>query len=441
MKQEAHIKESSLRTEDVDIFFVQSLLETVSDPLVTLDLNGKITHINDATVRLTGVHRKKIIGADFATYFTNQKKAREGYEKAIENNILNDFPLTLLHVSGKTYDVLYNARTFKDDKGNVKGIIATARDISELEGMKKKAMVLEGAEELLVEWAFSLSDFAFASNNKYQFFREIERNAALHWFKRIFGTLPKANTPYEAAITFRDLADERNVILKENFELEEDGNGVIGTFKSHDCPYRECSALRLKENAPFVCFRATPFITAMQLMINQQFKSEVIIEKTIPGEVCNVRAMPVLTQLRVALSLRQGKGTVKINEIDRQTIGIDFVDNVVIKSIDGSNEEIALMSFVQSRTPSGHIFMNPIDAKSAGIKEDDLVYIITETEGKDVDLVGNLPDLNPWDLFEDETDYENVSKTSTKKIQKNVINSTPQERDELEKKIASLRKK
>jgi len=65
------------------------------------------------------------------------------------------------------------------------------------------------------------------------------------WFQR--DELQKVKTGYEAAVKYRDIADERNVIKKENFNLKEDKEGnVLGTFLSEDCPYRDCCIERKK---------------------------------------------------------------------------------------------------------------------------------------------------------------------------------------------------
>ena len=37
--------------------------------------------MNEATVKITGVSREKLIGTDFFNYFTEPEKAREGYQE------------------------------------------------------------------------------------------------------------------------------------------------------------------------------------------------------------------------------------------------------------------------------------------------------------------------------------------------------------------------
>ncbi len=62
--------------------YARSLIEASPDPLVTISADGKITDVNDATRRATGVTRDALIGSDFSDYFTEPEKARAGYREA-----------------------------------------------------------------------------------------------------------------------------------------------------------------------------------------------------------------------------------------------------------------------------------------------------------------------------------------------------------------------
>ncbi len=111
--------------------YARSLIEASLDPLVTISPEGKVTDVNEATERVTGVSRGRLVGSDFSDYFTEPEKAREGYQKVIAEGLVRDYPLTIRHVSGRTTDVLYNAALYRDEAGNVQGVFAAARDITE----------------------------------------------------------------------------------------------------------------------------------------------------------------------------------------------------------------------------------------------------------------------------------------------------------------------
>jgi PAS domain S-box-containing protein len=110
--------------------YARSLIEAALDPLVTISPEGKITDVNEATVKATGVHRDRLIGTDFSDYFTDPVQASRGYQQVLEQGSVFDYPLTLRHRDGTLSEVLYNASVYRDVGGNVLGVFAAARDVT-----------------------------------------------------------------------------------------------------------------------------------------------------------------------------------------------------------------------------------------------------------------------------------------------------------------------
>ncbi len=110
--------------------YARSLIESSLDPLVTISADGKITDVNEATIKVTGIPREQLIGTDFSNYFTEPEKAREGYQQVFAKGFVTDYPLTIRHRDGRLTDVLYNASVYKDTRGNVLGVFAAARDVT-----------------------------------------------------------------------------------------------------------------------------------------------------------------------------------------------------------------------------------------------------------------------------------------------------------------------
>ncbi|RYZ55110.1 MAG: PAS domain S-box protein [Proteobacteria bacterium] len=110
--------------------YARSLIEASLDPLVTISPEGKITDVNEATIRITGVARERLIATDFSDYFTEPQMAREGYKQVFERGYVTDYPLTIRHHEGRLSDVLYNASVYRDARGNVLGVFAAARDVT-----------------------------------------------------------------------------------------------------------------------------------------------------------------------------------------------------------------------------------------------------------------------------------------------------------------------
>jgi PAS domain S-box-containing protein len=111
--------------------YARSLIEASLDPLVTINADGKITDVNKATEEVTGLSREELIESDFSNYFTEPEKAKVGYRQVFTDGFVRDYPLAIRHKSGRITDVLYNATLFKNERNEIQGVFAAARDITE----------------------------------------------------------------------------------------------------------------------------------------------------------------------------------------------------------------------------------------------------------------------------------------------------------------------
>lgn len=132
-KQESANKELEAFRDSLELSaqYSRSLIEASRDPLVTINAEGIITDVNEASIRVTGVLRNSIIGTNFSTYFTDPEKAQGGYEEAFKRGFVKDYALTIKHKHGRLTDVLYNASVYKDKEGKVLGVFASARDVTD----------------------------------------------------------------------------------------------------------------------------------------------------------------------------------------------------------------------------------------------------------------------------------------------------------------------
>lgn len=108
-----------------------SLIEASRDPLVVISPEGKITDMNEALVKITGIARNELKGTDFFDYFTEPHNARKVYQEVFAKGSVADSPLTICHANGKLTNVLFNGSVYKDDRGNVVGVVIVARDVTE----------------------------------------------------------------------------------------------------------------------------------------------------------------------------------------------------------------------------------------------------------------------------------------------------------------------
>ena len=110
LAEEVWDKEKAREALRIANLYTRSLIEVSLDPLVTISTDGKIMDVNHATELATGVPREQLIGSNFSVYFTDPKKAQEGYGQVFSGGFVRDYPLAIRHVSGRTTEVLYNSR-------------------------------------------------------------------------------------------------------------------------------------------------------------------------------------------------------------------------------------------------------------------------------------------------------------------------------------------
>ena len=129
----------------------RSLIEASLDPLVTIGRDGKITDVNAATVAITGRSRTELIGTDFWDYFVQTGKAREGYQTVFREGLVRDYSLEVRHRDGHTIPVLYNASVYRDEAGEIVGVFAAARDITERRRAESEIRLLARLQEVLAQ--------------------------------------------------------------------------------------------------------------------------------------------------------------------------------------------------------------------------------------------------------------------------------------------------
>ncbi|TLZ61836.1 MAG: PAS domain S-box protein, partial [Methanobacteriota archaeon] len=109
----------------------RSLIESSVDALVTVDPQLIVTDVNEQMVKIAGYTKGELIGTSFPDYFTDSDRAAAGVRKTFEEGVVTNYELVLRNRHGRETLVSFNASVFKDTQGNVRGIFAAARDITE----------------------------------------------------------------------------------------------------------------------------------------------------------------------------------------------------------------------------------------------------------------------------------------------------------------------
>ena len=173
--------------------YARSLIEASLDPLITISIEGKITDMNAAFANITGMTRKDLTGTDFFDYFTEPQKAREGYQEVFAKGFVADYPLTIR--DHKRTDVLFNGSVYKDESGNVLGVVVVARDITE---QKRIANELTEAK-VFAELATAIAEDA---KSKAESAAQIAENAVKSKQQFLSNMSHEIRTPMNAIIGF-----------------------------------------------------------------------------------------------------------------------------------------------------------------------------------------------------------------------------------------------
>jgi PAS domain S-box-containing protein len=185
-----------------------SLIEASLDPLVTISPEGKITDMNEAFTNITGITRKRLTGSDFFDYFTEQHKAGEVYQEVFAKGSIANSPLTLRHKSGKLTDVLFNGSVYKDDRGNIQGVVIVARDVTvqkRIENELIEAKVFAEIASLIAEKAKSKAESA----------TQIAENAVKAKQQFLSNMSHEIRTPMNAIIGFTKVVLKTNLTAKQ----------------------------------------------------------------------------------------------------------------------------------------------------------------------------------------------------------------------------------
>ncbi|MHB8723199.1 MAG: PAS domain S-box protein [Steroidobacteraceae bacterium] len=146
----------------------RGLIESSVDGLITVDPSGTISDVNDRLCQMSGYARAELIGTPFADYFTEPERGRAGVQQTFDNGFVTEYALTLISRSRRQLQVSFNASVFKDPGGNVKGIFASARDITDRvrleEQLREQQTYLRGLIESSVDGLVTVDPDGFITD-------------------------------------------------------------------------------------------------------------------------------------------------------------------------------------------------------------------------------------------------------------------------------------
>jgi PAS domain S-box-containing protein len=129
----------------------RTLIEASVDPFIIIATDGKISDVNAATEKITGYSRHELIGTQFSFYLTEPDKAMAGYQQVFKDGLVKDYELQVQHKDGHVTPVTCSASVYRDRSGEVVGVFAAARDITERKRLENERFEMDQKFRLAFE--------------------------------------------------------------------------------------------------------------------------------------------------------------------------------------------------------------------------------------------------------------------------------------------------
>ncbi len=125
--------EESLRESEL---LATATIEGMSDGVMLVGIDGKVTYVNRAFEKLLGHKAEEIVGTsalELPTYrdSKDREKAREALRMLIEKGSTKAVDMTAITKDGEEIPISFNASVIKDAQGSPKMLVAVLRDVTE----------------------------------------------------------------------------------------------------------------------------------------------------------------------------------------------------------------------------------------------------------------------------------------------------------------------
>ncbi|MGV6860808.1 MAG: PAS domain S-box protein [Putridiphycobacter sp.] len=115
--------------------FIDNILESSIDMIITTDLDNKITTINKSALKRFGYKKEDLIGKDISL-ISSTKQNYQAIPNTIKDSKKYVGEVVNVDSDGNEFNSFLTATTMKDDNGEVVGFMGISRDLSELEEIK-----------------------------------------------------------------------------------------------------------------------------------------------------------------------------------------------------------------------------------------------------------------------------------------------------------------
>ncbi|MCL0094255.1 PAS domain S-box protein, partial [Dehalococcoidia bacterium] len=171
--------------------YTESIIQNFLDTLIVVDAEARIQTVNPATCRLLGYTEEEVIGQPVGIIFEEEEEARrffqffrepEKVEAPRPQDTIRNRQLTYKTRDGRLIPMLFNASVLTDEGGSVTGMVAGAKDITELK---------LAAAEIRREKVFSQNIVATVPDSLLVLDKDLRIKSANRTFYETFQTEPE----------------------------------------------------------------------------------------------------------------------------------------------------------------------------------------------------------------------------------------------------------
>jgi len=233
---------------------LRTMFETIGDAFVTVDLEGNIMEVNEATVYISGYSKKELVGHNFMEFVAkkDQDSMLADMKATLESGISpKNLQYSLTAADGRKIDIEFNVSVLRDSAGDPSGFVAVIRDVSERRRMEEALRESEEERRIVfesIEDAITVTDtsgrivdlnraaiktFGVGSKKKalgmegFNFIAEKDRQRAMEDMVRLLTGKWRGPDEY----TFETL-DGREFIAESNNAVLRDASGEVMGFVS-----------------------------------------------------------------------------------------------------------------------------------------------------------------------------------------------------------------
>lgn len=137
-RKNVQLEESLSRQEEIKTY-LNSILESMENGVVGVDISGNITHFNRAAAEITGLSPEKVFQKHYSEFFGSDSKNEPTLLQALhKGKEQKRYEKVIWHQDGHPVPVSYQTALLRDSKGIKIGAVEIFSDISKIKALEKE---------------------------------------------------------------------------------------------------------------------------------------------------------------------------------------------------------------------------------------------------------------------------------------------------------------